>query len=297
MKKLFLLIPLFFALTACSFISKPQEEEAPSVGEEKGPGPYNSIEIEKTGIKSVDNHVQFILEEAEKEVEDAAKELEKLESVARVGLHVRSELFSHSENIKSYKLILSKNTGGAHSNTFFHTWTYDASTGEIFKFQDLFQTEHNPLWKIYPIVKAQLLAIEISDEAWIERGSGDVNFENYRNFVIDGTDLVLLFEPYQVAAYAAGPQEIRIPLDEINVILRPPFLKLNGEKVAKPQKDLSTDCTETGGAWVAEHNECEYVSQEWCEQQGGRYSECESACRHNPAAEICTMQCVVVCEL
>lgn len=289
MKKLLILFLLFlaFLLSACTRLST-DEELAPGEA-------HISIEIEKTGVRSVDNHVQFILEEAQVEVEAAAKELQNLDSAARAGLYIKSESFAHSDTIKSYKLILSKNTGGAHPNTFFHTWTYDAETGKVFKFQDLFQPEHNPLWTIYPIVKEKLLAAEISDEDWIERGSGETNFENYRNFVIDGEELVLIFEPYQVAAYAAGPQEVRIPMKRLNVIFKPPFLELNGKKVISDRGNLNLDCEELGGNWLAAFDECEYISREWCEQQSGRFAECESACRHDPAAEICTMQCVPVC--
>ncbi len=54
-------------------------------------------------------------------------------------------------------------------------------------------------------------------------------------------------------------------------------------------------CEEAGGNWLAEYNECEFVDREWCEEAGGTFAECESACRHDPDAEICTMQCVPVC--
>ena len=54
-------------------------------------------------------------------------------------------------------------------------------------------------------------------------------------------------------------------------------------------------CTEKGGQWLAEFSECEYISEAQCSEMNGVYYECESACRHNPDAEICTAQCVPVC--
>lgn len=56
-------------------------------------------------------------------------------------------------------------------------------------------------------------------------------------------------------------------------------------------------CSDAGGTWLAEHNECEYVSAEWCSQYNGTFQECASACRHDPEADVCTMQCVPVCQL
>lgn len=61
--------------------------------------------------------------------------------------------------------------------------------------------------------------------------------------------------------------------------------------------DFAASCEEAEGTWLAEHNECEYVSAEWCDENGGEFMECESACRHDEEAEICTMQCVLVCKL
>lgn len=56
-------------------------------------------------------------------------------------------------------------------------------------------------------------------------------------------------------------------------------------------------CEDLGGNWVEGFNECEYISPSDCELLGGVYYECESACRNDPDAEICTLQCVMVCKL
>lgn len=61
--------------------------------------------------------------------------------------------------------------------------------------------------------------------------------------------------------------------------------------------DLATSCEAAGGNWLAEYDECEYISSSWCSENEGTFAECTSACRHDPEAEICTMQCVPVCQL
>ncbi len=58
---------------------------------------------------------------------------------------------------------------------------------------------------------------------------------------------------------------------------------------------LADICAEAGGTWLADFSECEYVDEGWCTANGGIYNECESACRNNPEAEMCTQQCVQVC--
>lgn len=67
-----------------------------------------------------------------------------------------------------------------------------------------------------------------------------------------------------------------------------------GEK-NRPNVDMATDCQENQGVWLEEYKECESIGQDWCDRMGGKFNECGSACRHNPDAEICTLQCVPFC--
>ncbi len=55
-------------------------------------------------------------------------------------------------------------------------------------------------------------------------------------------------------------------------------------------------CKENGGDWSAVYKECGGVDAKVCASIGGTFNECASACRHDPKAEVCTMQCVQVCE-
>ena len=54
-------------------------------------------------------------------------------------------------------------------------------------------------------------------------------------------------------------------------------------------------CLDAGGTYIAEHNECENISAAACEERGGTFDECASACRHMPTDTMCTAQCVPVC--
>lgn len=55
-------------------------------------------------------------------------------------------------------------------------------------------------------------------------------------------------------------------------------------------------CNLNSGKWLPEYNECEGISKVQCEQSGGTFEECASACRHNPDAEFCIAMCVAVCK-
>jgi len=58
---------------------------------------------------------------------------------------------------------------------------------------------------------------------------------------------------------------------------------------------LEKSCTEAHGNWLEEYQECENAGKDWCDTHKGKFEECTSACRHDPNAELCTMQCVPVC--
>ena len=47
--------------------------------------------------------------------------------------------------------------------------------------------------------------------------------ENYQDWLLTPDALVFIFEPYQVAAYAAGPQRVTILLADLQDILAPQF--------------------------------------------------------------------------
>lgn len=59
--------------------------------------------------------------------------------------------------------------------------------------------------------------------------------------------------------------------------------------------NLQGACLSFDGNWLEEFNECEGMPQQMCADLGGNFNECASACRNDPNAEFCTMQCVQVC--
>ena len=63
----------------------------------------------------------------------------------------------------------------------------------------------------------------------------------------------------------------------------------------KPIDSPKSQCENFEGTWLQNFNECEGISEEQCSSMNGIFNECESACRHMPEAEMCTMQCVLVC--
>jgi hypothetical protein len=55
-------------------------------------------------------------------------------------------------------------------------------------------------------------------------------------------------------------------------------------------------CMQHGGRWLWQYNECEGITQAKCNEIGGKFYSCTSACRHATEPGPCIMVCVQVCD-
>lgn len=130
-------------------------------------------------------------------------------------------------NMTSYVYAIYQDTGGAHPNGFFKTITFDATGNEV-TLENLFKPDARYLdvlsAKSKVLVTKELenrlgQKVDESIEDWVRMGTAP-SPEALQFFYLDGTNLVILFPRYQVAAYAAGDFEARIPLSELSDILK-----------------------------------------------------------------------------
>ena len=133
-------------------------------------------------------------------------------------------LIASSPRTVSYIFTTYTDTLGAHGNIFFHTFTFDTKTGAALSLADLFTPNAPYLTTLSSLSRAQLPSIigTGADTQTIANGTTPVN-ANFENFFLDNTYLVILFAPYQVASYAAGPQTLRISISTLANILKPEY--------------------------------------------------------------------------
>jgi hypothetical protein len=126
----------------------------------------------------------------------------------------------------SYVFSLTADTFGAHPNTTYRTFTFDTKTGALLDLGDLFvpNTQYLPLlsaraFSLLPAVIAKSVGIAPKDvDMTMLRAGIEPTPNNFSNWYIEGSNLVLVFPPYQVAAYAAGTQTLPLPLSSIQAI-------------------------------------------------------------------------------
>lgn len=127
----------------------------------------------------------------------------------------------------SYVYQIYSDTGGAHPNAFFRTFTFDEQGMEL-GLEDLFVPESPYLQtlseRVYAGVLSQLTErsgapINPEMEDMVRIGTSPTP-ETLQFFYLDGEELHIIIPPYQAAAYAAGYFDVSIPLAELEDILR-----------------------------------------------------------------------------
>jgi len=59
------------------------------------------------------------------------------------------------------------------------------------------------------------------DTQWLENGTDPDNIDNFTNFLVTPSELIIKFPAYQVAPYAAGDFTVNIPYEEFEGNLNP----------------------------------------------------------------------------
>jgi hypothetical protein len=111
--------------------------------------------------------------------------------------------------------------GAAHPGHYSITVNYDLGQGRELALDDLFQPNSNYLQVIADECKAQLSTRNIGFEDAIFNSGADPLPENYQRWNLSPDGLLVTFDEYQVAPYAAGPQTVLVPFDRLMPLASP----------------------------------------------------------------------------
>ena len=134
---------------------------------------------------------------------------------------VQYKLLSPPGNIFSLKFDMEGYvSGAAHPYHASQTVNYNLEQGTDLTLAGLFLPNSAYLQTISTYCAAQLKARDIGFDAGFTQGA-DPTPDNYRNWNITADGLLITFDEYQVAAYAAGPQTVTIPYSELKMLIDP----------------------------------------------------------------------------
>ncbi len=135
-------------------------------------------------------------------------------------LEVTYALTVQRGDLWSFKFSSSRYTAGAaHPALYSITVTYDLGQGRQLALSDLFRPNSNYLEVISKYCSADLSKRDIGFGA-LSQGA-EPTPENYRNWNITTDGVMITFDEYQVAAYAAGPQVVTVPYSELQAVIDP----------------------------------------------------------------------------
>jgi uncharacterized protein DUF3298/peptidoglycan-N-acetylmuramic acid deacetylase PdaC-like protein len=124
-------------------------------------------------------------------------------------------------------VVSSYYAGAAHPNSSSEVVNFDLKNGKQLKLAELFQPGAKYVQAISNYCVKDLTALAqkqgadgMLDEQWIQRGAGS-DLKNYQNWTITKKGLSITFDTYQVAAYAAGPQNVVVPYSALKDITKP----------------------------------------------------------------------------
>ena len=125
----------------------------------------------------------------------------------------RADIWSIKFDISLYS------DGAAHPAHYSATLNYDLANGREITLDELFLSSSNYLQVISEFCKTQLSTRDIGFDSFSQ--GADPLPENYLRWNISNEGLVITFDEYQVAPYAAGPQVVIIPFPALQSIINP----------------------------------------------------------------------------
>lgn len=169
--------------------------------------PKRNVKLTKDNIeKLLKQHQEFL----QKDYKNSNDDFMPIEIQYTINIE---EKYSKN-NIK----IIEKNqysyTGGAHGNYYTQYSCYDVKERELLVIKDIFDVvELNKLGQEYFLMQRGLQKnVNLEDSGyWFDGNS----FYLPNNFKIENNSFVFVFNPYEIASYAEGIIEIRIPFNKI----------------------------------------------------------------------------------
>lgn len=141
-------------------------------------------------------------------------------------LQVNYAILNKSKGIISVRLeVITYFYQAAHPNEDFITFNYDLVSGKEIVLANLFKAKTKYLTAIANYCQKKLMLTDayqqqLTDASWIKSGA-EAKLANYKNWNLQTQAILISFPPYQVAAYAAGPQNISVPLALLKKLIDP----------------------------------------------------------------------------
>ncbi|MBP1890102.1 hypothetical protein J2Z53_001686 [Clostridium moniliforme] len=174
---------------------------------------YPKISGEK--FNNINNEIYNWTDKWIKEVEENLEDYKKSGYICnnRYQLYSRYYLTKEGNNILSFYIDYYQFTGGAHGITTRKAYSIDENNGRVLKLNELFKKGYNYRQIIDDEIRKE---INKNKENYFEDGNSFKGIDDNTKFYINDDNLVIYYEQYEIAPYAAGIPEFKISLNKFN---------------------------------------------------------------------------------
>lgn len=144
------------------------------------------------------------------------------------GLYIDFEIYHNEWDYLSIGYsVYTYYEGAAHGMYYLESFNLDFETFEEIELLDIFVDDGGGWldavsYMCIQRLKEQLAVDDWEDDGWIEEGAGP-DSSNFVSWTLTDDSIIFHFAPYQVAAYAAGPQEVELTFNELYGLLKEPW--------------------------------------------------------------------------
>ena len=169
--------------------------------------------LEEVNMK-IKNDIMPKLNEAEKAAEEYYKNSEN--DVPAFPFEVNSQ-YTITEN-NDYLISLYNDyyefLGGAHGITIRTSYNIEKKSGKMLKLSDLFKEGYDYKSVINSYIRKQ---IENNQKDYFESSDKFKGISDDQGYYISGSNIIIYYQQYEIAPYAGGIREFRIPLDHMEL--------------------------------------------------------------------------------
>lgn len=213
MKRGLLFLALMMILFAAGYIifygarGAPEPVVTTATDSQSGASYVVDAQYPQFGIPAIDTQIRAALDEQINEIKNAPA-LPQDSATTKNALIARFSDPYIGPDIVSVELIFSVDTGGAHPNTLISGVAFDRTSGKRLELNDALALIGKSVADVSASSSAQFA--QAFGDGFFSEGA-NTNPENFSSFSIDKDAVTFIFQPYQVAAYAAGPQRVVFP--------------------------------------------------------------------------------------
>jgi hypothetical protein len=177
-------------------------------------------ELSKSINDEITNNIMKFFNESQQQAKEYYENIEEVENkfVANVDYDIKK----NSDNILSIMIIYYKFAGGAHGDYEHVVYNIDMKNGKFISLSDLFKKNIDYKTVINEEIRKQIEELIKTDK----QNKGVYEFEGIsdkQKFYIQDDNLVIYFDLYEIAPYAAGIPEFIINVNKIDHILKPEY--------------------------------------------------------------------------